>query len=173
MEIRRARIGDFMTIASLDRCAWAQNRNAEFIPDGEHVWRLWVEHGLVFCAVASQDDATHPGEEAVDEGRLIGAIVAFPCLSGAFCVHKAFVEADYRGQRIGTRLFGALLDELDRLGAEAFLTVDPINETGIRLYERWGFRERRFVQGFYRPYEDRYVLTRPARKSEAKPQAGG
>lgn len=160
MEIRRARIGDFMAIASLDRYAWAQNRNAEFIPDGEHVWRLWVEHGLVFCAASNQ-------------GELVGAIVAFPCLSGAFCVHKAFVEAAYRGQRIGTRLFGALLDELDRLGAEAFLTVDPINETGIRLYERWGFGGRRFVQGFYRPQEDRYVLTRPARKSEAEPRAGG
>jgi ribosomal protein S18 acetylase RimI-like enzyme len=168
MEIRRAGIYDFMAIASLDRRAWAQNRNAEFIPDGEHVWRLWVEHGLVFCAVASQGNGVRPGMDVRSEGELVGAIVAFPCLSGAFCVHKAFVEAAYRGQRIGTRLFEALLNELDRLGADTFLTVDPINEAGIRLYERWGFVERRFVPGFYRSHEDRYVLTRPGQKAESE-----
>jgi ribosomal protein S18 acetylase RimI-like enzyme len=170
MEIRRAAVSDFMPIAALDRTAWSRNRNAEFIPDGEHVWRLWVAHGLVYCAMR--------------EGEIVGAIVAFPCLPGAaqdgenlsgdrkslfrvhnslFCVHKAFVVEALRGQQVGTRLFEALLAELDRLGAESFLTVDPINEAGIRLYEKWGYTERRFVKGYYRPHEDRYVLTRPAR----------
>ncbi len=162
MEIRRATVTDFMPIAALDRTAWSRNRNAEFIPDGEHVWRLWVEHGLVYCAVR--------------EGEIVGAIVAFPCLPGAdhedrslssdhkslFCVHKAFVIEALRGQQVGTRLFEALLAELDRLGAESFLTVDPINEAGIRLYEKWGYTERRFVKGYYRPHEDRFVLTRAA-----------
>jgi len=154
MEIRRANVTDFMAIAALDRTVWSRNRNAEFIPDGEHVWRLWVEHGLVYCAM--------------HDGVLVGAIVAFPCLSGVFCVHKAFVVEALRGQQIGTRLFEALLAELDRLGAESFLTVDPINEAGVRLYEKWGYTERRFVKGYYRPHEDRYVLTRRAKTPRAE-----
>jgi len=155
MEYRRAAVADFLPIAALDRTAWSRNRNAEFIPDGEHVWRLWVEHGLVFCAV--------------HEDEIVGAIVAFPCLSGSFCVHKAFVVEPLRGQQVGTHLFEVLLAELDRLGAASFLTVDPINDAGIRLYEKWGYTERRFVKGYYRPHEDRYVLTRPAPSAAAGP----
>ena len=149
MEIIPARQDDFLAIARLDRVAWAQNRNSEFIPDGEHVWRLWVEHGAVYCAL--------------EDESVVGAIVAFPCRSGSYCVHKAFVEQAYRSQRVGTGLFVALLAEIDRPGVEAFLTVDPINEAGIRLYEKWGFTKRRFVPGYYRSHEDRFVLTRPAR----------
>jgi [ribosomal protein S18]-alanine N-acetyltransferase len=156
MRYRRATPGDFLAIADLDRRAWTKNRNAEFIPDGEHVWRLWCEHGLTFCALAEDDE---------NGGNcLVGAIVAFPCLDGRYCVHKAFVEEAQRGQRIGAGLFEALLNELDAIGADAFLTVDPVNEAGIRLYERWGFTERQFVPGFYRSNEDRYVLTRRARR---------
>jgi [ribosomal protein S18]-alanine N-acetyltransferase len=153
MRYRRATPQDFLAIADLDRRAWVKNRNAEFIPDGEHVWRLWCEHGLTFCALTEDGNG---GES------LVGAIVAFPCLDGRYCVHKAFVEESLRGQRIGAGLFEALLSELDVVGADAFLTVDPVNEAGIRLYERWGFTERQFVPGFYRSNEDRYVLTRRA-----------
>ena len=38
MHIQRAETRDFLEIAKLDREAWAQNRNSEYIPDGEHVW---------------------------------------------------------------------------------------------------------------------------------------
>ena len=148
MNIRRAVVSDFGRVADLDRRAWDEYPQPEIIPDGEHVWRLWIEHGLVFCA--------EEGEE------IVGAIVAFPCRSGTYCVHKAFVERRRRGQRIGTELFRALLSELDEMQVDAFLTVTPTNEAAIRLYERWGFTERLFVQGYYRPTEDRYVLTRRA-----------
>ena len=43
MEITRAKAGEFLEIAALDREAWKQNRNSEFIPDGEHVWRGTVK----------------------------------------------------------------------------------------------------------------------------------
>ncbi len=146
----RAGVADFLPIAELDRNAWRQSPNSEFIPDGEHAWRLWVEHGLVFSA--------RNGD------RLVGAILAFPCVSGIWCVHKVFVDPAFRGKGIGTRLFELLLQETDRKGVDCFLTVDPTNESALRLYERWGFVEKTFVKGYYRSNEDRYVLTRRAKK---------
>lgn len=152
LEIVAARDRDFLAVAGLDRRAWADNRHSEFIPDGEHAWRLWVDGAHVF--VARRD------------GVVIGAILAFPVLGGALCVHKVMVDQAHRGTGIGTRLFEALLAEIDRGGgADCFLTVDPANAAALRLYEKWGFTERRFVAGYYREHEDRFVLTRPARRA--------
>jgi len=146
--IARACPRDFLSVAALDRAAWGDNRNATFIPDGEHAWRLWVEFALVFCARNAEDE-------------IVGAVLAFPCLDpNTYCLHKVFVEAAARGQGIGGRLFDALFEELDSRGVDCFLTVDPENESAIRLYGNWGFTERRFVKGFYREEEDRLVLTR-------------
>ncbi len=146
MKFERARIADFLPIAELDRSAWNQSRNGEFIPDGEHVWRLWVEHALVFVA--------KEGESA------IGAAIAFPCVSGMYFAHKLFVHRDLRYGGVGTRLSQVLLDEVDKMEVDCFLTVDPAKDALINLYTRLGFTEKQFVKGFYRPNEDRYVLTR-------------
>lgn len=148
-EVQRAEPGDFLEIAALDRTAWKANRNSEFIPDGEHVWRLWTEHALTFVVRR--------------EGALRGAIVAFPCLDGRFCVHKVMVEPAERGRGLGSLLFERLLAELDERAADAFLTVDPENGAALALYAKWGFDERTFVSGFYRAAEDRFVLLRRAR----------
>lgn len=147
MDIKRATPSDFLEIARLDREAWAQNRNSEYIPDGEHVWRLWTEHALVFCAW--------------DQDKLMGAVLAFPTTTnGLYCLHKVFVDHAYRGQGIGSDLFDAVLTACDHQKVACFLTVDPVNEGAIRLYEKWGFTERVFIKGYYRPEEDRLVLTR-------------
>jgi len=149
--IGRARIADFLSIAEMDRTAWKQSRKGELIPDGEHVWRIWVEHALVFAA--------RRGE------KVIGAIVAFPCMSGKYFVHKVFVDDASRRSGVGTRLCQALLDETDRMEVDCFMTVDPLNEALINLYSSLGFSEKQFLRGFYRPDEDRYVLTRHFKKS--------
>ncbi len=146
VRFERARITDFLSIAELDRNAWKQSRNGDFIPDGEHVWRLWVEHALVFAAKEAE--------------KVIGAVLAFPCVSGIYCAHKVFVHQDSRHGGAGTRLCEVLLDEADRMKVDCFSTVDPANEALINLYTRLGFTEKQFRQGFYRPDEDRYVLTR-------------
>lgn len=154
MKIERAKTEDFLEIARLDREAWAQNRNSEYIPDGEHAWRLWTEHALVFCAWEGE--------------ALIGAVLAFPTTTdGLYCLHKVFVDHAHRGKGLGSELFDVVLAECDVFGVDCFLTVDPVNEGAIRLYEKWGFTERKFVKGYYRPEEDRYVLTRP-RRNETK-----
>jgi [ribosomal protein S18]-alanine N-acetyltransferase len=149
--IERAASKDFLAVAALDRVAWRDNRSPEFIPDGEHVWRIWCEHALVFV-----------GKEGE---RIVAAILAFPCRSGMYCVHKVMVAESCRGKGLGSQLFRVLLAEIDILGADAFLTVDPVNENAVKLYQKWGFTEQTFVPGFYRDHEDRFVLVRRARKT--------
>ena len=147
MRIRRAIPADFSELATLDREVW---QNFEFIPDGEHVWRIWTEHAVVFCAEA--------------DSRIVGAILAFPCVSGSYCIHKVFVKDEFRGKGLGSQLVELLLTDLDKENLVCFLTVDPANKAATTLYEKWGFTERKFVKGYYRSDEDRYVLSRPPLK---------
>ncbi|MFT5917647.1 MAG: ribosomal-protein-alanine N-acetyltransferase [Bacteroidia bacterium] len=144
--IEKAKTSHFLKIAELDREAWSENIEATFIPDGEHAWRLWVEHALVFVAISNSE--------------ISGAVLAFPCLDGSFCLHKVFVDRTHRGKGIGSLLFDVLLQRIDELKVDIFLTVDPMNEAAISLYEKWGFTEREFVKGYYRPSEDRFELYR-------------
>jgi len=144
--IKKAKVNDFLEIASLDREAWGNNNHSTFIPDGEHVWRIWAEHAIVLCATQNND--------------LRGVILAFPSIDGSYCVHKVFVKKEYREQGIGSKLFNALLEEIDKLKVTTFLTVDPDNQTAIALYKKWGYNKSTFVKGFYRPEEDRFVLSR-------------
>lgn len=149
---RKTRTQDFLALAALDRDMWGQHRG--FIHDGEHVWRIWVEYALVYCAEHIQ--------------KIIGGIVAFPTTTGNYCIHKAFVEQSYRGQGVGTQLFTYLLQELDTLHIDSFLTVAPDNDRAIRIYEKLGFIHRKFVKSYYREEEDRFVLTRYAGNNENK-----
>jgi len=154
MNIERAKVSDFLEIAALDRVAWQGNRRSEFIPDGEHVWRIWCEHAFVFVA---RDTAVR------------GAILAFMCNSGLCCLHKIFVAADARGHGIATTLFERLLAETDARGLTCFLTVDPTNSSARALYSKMGFTRFEYVKGYYRPEEDRIVMVRkPGGVSEAK-----
>ena len=146
MRVRPATPDDFQAIAALDRVAWEEHRFGDYIPDGEHVWRIWVEYSLVYCAT--------------EEDRVVGAILAFPCTDGRYCLHKVFVERSSRRRGVGSALFLALLAETDRRALELFLTVDPLNEPAQALYRRWGFVRERLAPGFYRAHEDRLILVR-------------
>ncbi len=150
--IERAQPRDFLAIAALDRVAWQASPDSEFIPDGEHVWRIWCEHAFTFIARGA-------------DGGVLGAVVAFPCVDGGYCLHKAMVAEAARGQGLGGRLFEALFAALDAKGAACFLTVFPGNANAIKLYRNWGFSQEVFAAGYYRENEDRLVLTRPARST--------
>ena len=64
IKIQPANALDFIAIAALDRIAWKEGPESEFIPDGEHVWRVWTEHALTFIARDNYGD-------------LIGVVLAF------------------------------------------------------------------------------------------------
>lgn len=147
--ITRATPRDFLPVAALDRVAWRTSAYGNRIPDGEHVWRIWCEHALVFIA----KDRT---------GDVVGAVLAFPCADGIFCLHKAMVAESQRGKGLGSRLFSALLAELDQRNADCFLTVSPDNANALKLYRGHGFTKETLVKGYYRDTEDRLLLTRRA-----------
>ncbi|SMN10903.1 putative acetyltransferase [uncultured Candidatus Thioglobus sp.] len=89
--IRQAKNADFLQISELDRISWGDKSVNRYIPDGEHVWRLWVEYALVFCCF--------------DNDKIIGVSLAFPTVRNLFAVHKIFVDKSYRNNGIGTVLF--------------------------------------------------------------------
>ena len=130
VHITKGAQNDFLEVARLDHQAWMDAPNARNIPDGEHVWRIWTEHALLF--VAKEDET------------VLGAIVAFPCISGEWYVHKLFVRADRRRSGIGRSLFGKLLEKVDELGVVCFLTVAPQNEKLIEFYRSLGFTRARW-----------------------------
>ncbi|KPA17586.1 N-acetyltransferase GCN5, partial [Candidatus Magnetomorum sp. HK-1] len=68
----KATIKHFLDIARLDRVAWKDDPDSKYIPDGEHAWRLWVEHAYVYIATINND--------------IIGACLAFPLNNGDYCV---------------------------------------------------------------------------------------
>lgn len=147
LTISRSVPRDFLSIAALDREVWKSTPCGELIPDGEHAWRIWCEHALVYIA------RTESGETA-------GALLAFPALEAGFCVHKVMVAPSCQGRGIGSRLFATFLEEADRRKVSCFLTVSPENTAAVTLYRKWGFSKEEFVAGYYRESEDRLVLTR-------------
>jgi len=147
IQIRKAKISEFTAIAKLDRVAWLESFKGEFIPDGEHVWRIWVEFASTFVAVDKEEN-------------IIGASLAFPCNHGVYNVHKLFVAKEHRGKGIGTELMRVLLEEIDELKVDSSLTVYPKNPSAIALYTKLGFTENRFEKDYYGNEEDRFVLTR-------------
>jgi GNAT superfamily N-acetyltransferase len=147
-KIEKASPGDFLAVAALDRVAWPVREDV-FIPDGEHVWRLWCGYALVLVARAV-DQPPLP-----ESGTVGGALLMFPALSGEQLLHKIMVHPACRGAGLGSDLMRAGLAEADR---EVLLTVDPANEPAVKLYQRFGFTIAEHVRGYYRPHEDRYLM---------------
>lgn len=146
MTVRKATIHDFLEISKLDRSAWGKNKDAEFVPDGEHAWRLWVEYALVYCAVKNN--------------KIIGVILAFPTNNEKYFLHKIFVDYKERNQKVGHKLFEILCLELDRIKQECMLTTDPSNLIMIHTCSKFNFNQKILIKGYYREYEDRLLITR-------------
>jgi len=146
IKIRKAIPSDFTDIFALDAVAWQQNHKGELIPDGLHTWRIWIEHALMFVSL--------------DGDKITGVAFVFPCLNQQFCLHKIFVQHSYRNEGIGTTLMQTLLQALDELQVEIFLTTNPRNTFAIAMYEKFGFVDKKLVAEFYGKDKDRYIMTR-------------
>jgi len=155
IKIQPAKALDFIAIAVLDRIAWKEGIDSEFIPDGEHAWRVWTEHALTFIARDTNAD-------------IIGVVLAFPTIRQGYCLHKIMVVKKHRGQGIGAKLLTALLATIDSENASCFLTVSPANRDALKLYRQRGFTQEKFYIGYYRATEDRFLLTRP--RNERNPR---
>jgi ribosomal protein S18 acetylase RimI-like enzyme len=144
--IEVARTADFLNVAALDRISWLQS-GSDFIPDGEHVWRVWGEHATVLvCRTAESFPESHD---------IAGALIMFPTDAAQQFLHKIMVHPDCRGHGLGTQLMQA---GLQRSTVPVLLTVNPENHAAVHVYEKLGFQVQELVKGYYRSHEHRYVM---------------
>lgn len=147
--ITDAGASDYLDVGALDRLAWPAAPDT-FIPDGEHIWRVWSDHA---CLLVARIDASQPA--LPDTGRIAGALVMFPTRNAEQFLHKIMVHPDCRGAGIGSAL---MREALARADAPVLLTVDPGNAPAVQLYQNFGFEIRERIDGYYRPHEDRNIM---------------
>jgi ribosomal-protein-alanine N-acetyltransferase len=65
-------------------------------------------------------------------------------------IYSLVVRGDCRGQKIGSRLLGALLAELTSRGVRrVYLEVEQSNAAALRLYDCFGFRRIGLLPDYY------------------------
>ncbi len=149
MLVERSRPQDFLQVAALDRISWADS-GSQFIPDGEHVWRVWCEYATVLVIRSPQ--------ALPETGDIAAALVMFPTERRELFLHKIMVHTECRGRGLGTELMQA---GLLRATVPVLLTVNPENHAAVRVYEKSGYRVRERVDGYYRSHEHRYIMEHP------------
>ncbi len=147
--------GEFLQVAALDRIAWPQQADT-FIPDGEHIWRVWCDHATLLAA------KQHGSQSFPETGHITGALVMFPTRAGELMLHKIMVHPACRGAGMGSALMHRALEIAD---APVLLTVDPANDSAVALYRKFGFTVRKRIDGYYRPHEDRLIMVHPGNAS--------
>lgn len=76
------------------------------------------------------------------------------------------VQKNQRGGGIGFRLTSALIEGLEKNGAEEiFLTVAPHNESAVRLYKKLEFEEIGTDSNYYGDGEERVLMKKTFRKT--------
>lgn len=146
--IRQAFPSDLKKIVELDTKVWEDVS----IPDGTHVWRLWIDNAIVVVAELGKE--------------IVGVALAFPSAStkeeNLYLLHKIFVRKDRRGELIGFQLLSEIRNRLETcLGGRSgslLLTVNPGNEVAKRLYGFMGFEEVSTVSNYYGPGKNRTFM---------------
>lgn len=139
---------EFLDVAALDRIAWPDMPDT-FIPDGEHIWRVWADQATLLVARIQERGPL------TASNQIAGALVMFPTKHGENFLHKIMVHPICRGAGLGTAL---MKQALTMTTVPVLLTVDPQNAPAVQLYERFGFQVREQINGYYRPHEDRFLM---------------
>ena len=83
------------------------------------------------------------------DGKIIAYAGAWVSFEQAEVMHVA-VEPKFRGQGVGTLLFGALIEAVKIRGATSItLEVRPSNTAAIKLYENFGLKSVGRRRGYY------------------------
>jgi len=82
----------------------------------------------------------------VDEGKVVGWVAISPtssrCVYSGCVEMSVYIDSDYQGRGIGTKLVRQLLKEARKQGYWSILsTVISINEASMALHKKCGFRE--------------------------------
>jgi [ribosomal protein S18]-alanine N-acetyltransferase len=153
LRVQRVREADIAAIASIERRSFSD-------PWSERSFRDVLAHPQMHFACIREDAANGPVSP-----RVLGYVVAW-FAGGQGEIANLAVDPDMRGQRIGSALLDAVLDEARRHGTEeVFLEVRSSNLRARQLYESRGFAEVGRRSRYYRqPVEDAVILrwTEPA-----------
>lgn len=83
------------------------------------------------------------------DGKILAYAGAWVSFDQAEVMHIA-VEPKFRGQGIGTLIFGALIEAVKKRGAKSVtLEVRPSNTAAIKLYENFGLKSVGRRKGYY------------------------
>ncbi len=78
---------------------------------------------------------------AVNEGSVIGTIGLIKRENDYGILKKFFVNADYRNQKVGLKLYNTLLEYSEKIGIKYLLLDTPsVAEASHRFYEKAGFK---------------------------------
>jgi len=145
MIIRKAIIKDFLEISKLDREVWG--KKSKYVPDGEHVWRIWIEYSYVYCIE--------------ENNKIVAVIVSFSTNNEKlYFLHKIFVHTDFRNNNYGLELFKILCKKLDEEKLNCYLTTDPENYKMVKLCNYFKFNNREYISSYYGEGKDRFLYKR-------------
>ena len=100
-----------------------------------------ADHAAV-VAVLGEDYSDGPGEFRLVgvEGETVIGTVRLTETTQRTMIYGFVIDEPRRGERLGTRMLGAVFDRLRTDGVrEVGLEVNPDNTPAVRLYERFGF----------------------------------
>ncbi|RLF11348.1 MAG: ribosomal-protein-alanine N-acetyltransferase [Thermoprotei archaeon] len=84
------------------------------------------------------------------KGKVVGYAVG-AVMKGRGHIISIAVDPEHQRKGIGTRLLTALMEQLEKRKVKGFrLEVKVDNEAARRFYEKHGFKQVGFVEGYYR-----------------------
>ena len=120
-----------------DRCF--EELGKEFEPDGRHYFYNDIEKSfeVFYCLL--------------DEEKVIGTVALKKIDEYTVELKALYLDKDYRGQHLGSRLVKAVVDEAGKLGYKG-IVLDSMSKykDALRLYEKYGFKNtERFNDNIY------------------------
>ncbi len=77
-----------------------------------------------------------------ETGKLLGIVLLKPLATGTAEIKRLFVDPEARGEGLGRKLVGRLLEEAREIGYEqVFLDTGTYMPAAHRLYQSFGFRD--------------------------------
>ncbi len=135
--IRKGRLSDLQEIKTLEQLVWHEGNIF-----GKYGLSIFMRFGYVFIAR--------------NKKRIIGGIHGIKTHDNAVYVIDFFIDKDYHGQNIGTRLYKKLIRSV-KLPIIAHVHAD--NEASLHIHEKLGFKIIKKEKDIYGIMsEDNYYL---------------
>ena len=120
-----------------DRCF--EELGKKFEPEGRHYFYNDIEKSFVsfYCLL--------------DDEKIIGTVALKKSDDYTVELKALYLDKNYRGQHLGSRLINAAIDEAKMLGCKS-IVLDSMSKykEALRLYEKYGFKDtERFNDNVY------------------------